>query len=110
VIKVNAKILHIGVLMLVVGLITASAQQTPPELNELWDLHAGIATIASALGALIIAHAGLRWIMAQSPEERDEAKKTIIYVIIGLMFVVMTKDIVDGVYCWTLTTAGTGSC
>ncbi|MBM3308939.1 MAG: hypothetical protein FJY77_01675 [Candidatus Altiarchaeales archaeon] len=91
-------------------LVSASAQPTPPELAEFWILHDGIKNIASALGALIFVNSGVRWIAAQSPEERDDAKKTIIYVIVGLIAVAIAKDIVEAIYCNALTIAQTGSC
>lgn len=84
----------------------------PPELSEIDNLKNGIATIASALGALMLAYAGLRWLMSDGPQERDDARKTIIYIIIGLVVVSATADIVQALYCSTLntTTYGAGIC
>lgn len=78
-------------------------------MSEIWNLKDGIATIASALGALVLAYAGLQWVMADSPQERDDAKKTIIYVMIGLFVVSATADLVQALYCQTLNTTSYGS-
>ncbi|MFH1125775.1 MAG: pilin [Candidatus Altiarchaeota archaeon] len=81
-------------------------------MNDIWDIYYGVRDVATALGALVIANSGFRWIIADSPQEREDAKKTIIYVLIGLFFVAMTREIVQAVYCQTLsgTTYGQGIC
>lgn len=80
--------------------------------TTLWELYEGIKTIAAALGVLMIAYSGVGWIMADGPQERDEAKKTLVYVMIGLLVVALALDIVGAVYCSTLesTTYGGGIC
>jgi len=79
----------------------AGADPLPEGMQEIWDLVDGIKTVASALGALILTYSGIRWIMADSPSERDDAKKTIIYVVIALIVVALTKDLVHAIYCET---------
>lgn len=82
----------------VVLLLTAHASGTdwpPPEMKDIND---GLLLIAAALGAMVIAYAGIRWIMAENPQERDDSKKTIIYAIIGLLIVSMANDLVAALY------------
>jgi hypothetical protein len=90
----------------------AIAQPLPPEMSEITSLTNGIATVAGSLGALMLAYAGLRWLMADGPQERDDARKTIIYIIIGLLVVSATTDLVHALYCDTMnpTSYGAGVC
>ncbi|MDD5112181.1 MAG: pilin [Candidatus Altiarchaeota archaeon] len=67
-------------------------------VTQLQEVNTGLRTVASALGVLVISYAGIRWIMADSPQERDDAKKTIIYVIIGLLVVAASNDLVAALY------------
>ncbi|MFH1054969.1 MAG: pilin [Candidatus Altiarchaeota archaeon] len=43
--------------------------------------------VAYALGWLMMVILGIKWIVAESPNDRAEAKKGMIYVIIGLLVV-----------------------
>lgn len=81
--------------------IAAMASASPTPIPELIDLNNGLKTIASALGVLVITYAGIKWIMSEGPQERDDAKKTIIYVVIALIVVALTKDLVHAIYCET---------
>lgn len=89
----DKRILTAGVLVLLAA--SASGDWPPPEIKE---LNKGLKEVASALGALVIAYAGIRWIMAENPQERDDSKKTIIYAIIGLLIVSMAEDLVAALY------------
>jgi hypothetical protein len=87
------------------------AQQASAKLN-LWEIYVAVETIAAALGVLMIAYAGVMWIMAGGPQDRDDAKKTLIYVMVGLLVVALAMDIVGAVYCTTMssTSYGAGIC
>lgn len=111
IINVNSTSIFYVVTLLLLATVV-SAASVPPEMTEIWNLNDGIKQVGAALGMLVIAHAGLRWVTAESPQDRDDAKKTIIYVMMGLFVVSQTKLIVDAVYCYTLesTTYGGGVC
>lgn len=82
--------------------IAVSGLDWPPK--ELKELNHGLKQVAAALGAMVIAYAGLKWIMADNPQEREESKKTIIYAIIGLLVVSMAEDLVAALYRPVTTT------
>lgn len=100
------------ILLVTAALLTLAAGQKPDLKATLWELHEGVKTVATALGVLMIAHSGLRWIMADGPQERDDAKKTLVYIMIGLLVVALSLTIVSAVYCSTLSTTryGEGVC
>lgn len=66
---------------------------------ELTEINSGLMVVAAALGTLMIAIMGVKWIMSENPQEREDAKKGVIYVIIGLLLVTMATTLVDEIYC-----------
>jgi len=78
--------------------IAAMASASPTPIPELIDLNNGLKTIASALGVLVITYAGIKWIMSEGPQERDDAKKTIIYALVGLIIVSLADELVLALY------------
>jgi len=94
----DKRVLLAGVIVL--SLSYAVAASTIPQMSQVVELNQGLKTVAAALGVLIITHAGLRWIAAGSPQERDDAKKTIVYVIVGLIIVNMSEYLVAALYKW----------
>lgn len=92
-------ILIFSVFVLSAAMACACPGSGVPVPTELTDLIVGLQTVAGALGALMIAIEGVRWIIADNPTERSEAKKGIIYVIVGLIVVLAAVGIVDALYC-----------
>lgn len=85
-------------LLLALAGCAAAGTTMPAFVAELEEVNIGLTTVASALGVLVITYAGIKWIMADNPQERDDAKKTIIYVIVGLLVVSMARDLVAALY------------
>jgi hypothetical protein len=50
--------------------------------------------VGSAFGALMIVFEGVKWVAAQSPVDREDAKKGILYVLIGLFLLKGAENIV----------------
>ena len=68
------------------------------------DLELAFFNLATALGAFMIMINGVRWILSTQPEEREECKKSIIYVMLAL-FVAKSADlIVQALYIDALVT------
>ncbi|MBM3308940.1 MAG: hypothetical protein FJY77_01680 [Candidatus Altiarchaeales archaeon] len=93
-------LLYLGVLLSLIGTAGATSGKipTPPQMQEMTDLNAGLKNVASALGVLVITYAGVKWVMSEGPQDRDEAKKTIIYVVVGLVVVSMSQDLTNALY------------
>lgn len=68
------------------------------DTSEITALNAGLKTIGSSVGILVITYAGLRWIFYDNPQERDDAKKTIIYVMVGVFIIGNASEIVSAFY------------
>lgn len=51
--------------------------------------------VGSALGVLMIAIGGVKWIISESPKGRDDARKSIMYVVIGLMLLISADKLVE---------------
>lgn len=63
-------------------------------------------SVAAALGTLMIAIQGMKWAIAESPQERVEARKGIMYVIIGLLLVSQADQLVEDLYCSNCSAIG----
>jgi len=61
-------------------------------------LNTALRYFAGALAVLMFSFQGLRWVLSESPEDRAEAKKGMIYVIVGLIAVYIAANIVCGIY------------
>ncbi len=55
-------------------------------------------TLAYALAWIMMVIMGVKWIIADSPNERAEAKKGMMYVVIGLLIVASACQLLD-LYC-----------
>jgi hypothetical protein len=73
---------------------------------QLDTLIGGMCQLADALGLLIISLMGARWMVADSAQERAEAKKGIIYVVVGLLVVHSMGRLIDGLYIAPAASAG----
>lgn len=92
------RITRFALLLTVLALITtveASAPALPSTfVNTMQEVESILLQIGSALGALMIAIEGVKWVSAQSPQDRESAKKGVIYVMIGLMLLKGSENIV----------------
>lgn len=85
--------------ILAVLLIPAIAQPACAELpatlfTTIQEVQQILLIAGSALGALMILFEGIMWLTAQSPVEREDAKKGILYVLIGLFLLKGAENIV----------------
>ena len=71
-----------------------AASQAPPNLSWVTSLRA----MAYALGWLMMVVMGIKWIIADSPNERADAKKSMIYIVIGLLIVSSARGLLQ-LYC-----------
>jgi FtsH-binding integral membrane protein len=81
--------------------------------DEITDLVAALKTVAAALGVLLISVQGLKYVTAESPDDRAEAKKGLIWIIMGLLIAAVAANIVCGLYCMAISqyyTAGALKC
>jgi len=83
-----------------------SAQEESLILEQIPDLQ----QMAAALGMLLILIMGVRWIIADSAQERSEAKKGIMYVVVGLLIIYSVNRIICGLYCVNLPNPARGGC
>jgi len=67
--------------------------------DEMTDLIGALKKIAAALGALLIAVQGLKYVTAEAPDDRAEAKKGLIWIIVGLLVAAISAYLVCGLYC-----------
>lgn len=62
------------------------------------DLTTGLYNLATVLGALMIVINGVRWMASSQPEQRSECKKSIMYIMLGLMWASGANILVDAMY------------
>jgi hypothetical protein len=58
----------------------------------------GLEKLAYALGWMMMVIMGVKWIIADSPNERADAKKGMIYIVIGLLVVRSSGQLIK-LYC-----------
>ncbi|MFH1788016.1 MAG: hypothetical protein ABH834_01390 [Candidatus Altiarchaeota archaeon] len=91
--------------VLVLALLSGSASA-----GEMEDLVPALQTVAAALGILLISVQALKYVTAESPDDRAEAKKGLIWIIVGLLVVAISANLVCGLYCNAIaTTYASGS-
>ena len=66
----------------------------------------GLKAAASALGWLMMVIMGGKWIIADSANERAEAKKGMIYIVVGLLIIASGACLIKKVYCDTIQQVG----
>lgn len=86
---------HIPAIISTLSLAVSATPSVP------WN-NVSLQSMAAALGALLILIMGIRWIMADSAQERQEAKRGILYVVIGLLIVYSVDQIIQTLYCSNL--------
>jgi len=62
------------------------------------DMEAALFNLATAVGALMLAIQGLRWLVSDTPETRDDARKAITYILMALILATVANDLVDAMY------------
>ncbi|MFH1403162.1 MAG: hypothetical protein ABIH11_02715 [Candidatus Altiarchaeota archaeon] len=73
---------------------------------SLKDAVGSMCELADALGLLVIGIMGARWVIADSAQERSEAKKGIIYVVVGLLVVHSMGTLMTELYINPANAAG----
>ncbi|MFH0862509.1 MAG: pilin [Candidatus Altiarchaeota archaeon] len=79
--------------IILINLIVSTAAATAP-LPWVGNLRG----VAYALGWMMMVLMGVKWIVADSPNERADAKKSMIYVVIGLLVVASACGLLQ-IYC-----------
>lgn len=62
------------------------------------EANKAIRGVGAALAVLLFSIQGLKWVTSETPQDRAEAKKGIIYIIIGLLFLKLAFHLVCGLY------------
>lgn len=72
------------------------AAKLPPIFGQtMADVQTILLAVGSALAAAMIAWEGVKWITADNPAEREDAKKGVIYVMIGLVLLKSSNRIIE---------------
>lgn len=77
---------------------------------QMSEIQVGLFTLAAALAVLMIAIQGVRWVIADEPKHRAEAKQGLVWTIIGLIVAYLSVTIVYGLYCSLLPSLYGASC
>ena len=52
------------------------------------------------LGLFMMVYMGIKWIISEGPEERENARRGLIYVVIGLILLQGAIQLAYGLLCW----------
>jgi len=83
----------------VLSLLSVTASAAP------LDWVKGMKRVAFALGWIMMVFMGIKWIVADSANERAEAKKGMIYIVIGLLIVASVSSLLQ-MYCNVVAQSG----
>ena len=70
-------------------------------LPELQDIITQLQTIGGPIALIMMIYMGMKWFMAEGPEDRENARRGIIYIIIGVILLAATLPLVMYLLCWT---------
>lgn len=56
-------------------------------------------TIGFPIGLFMMVYMGIKWMVAEGPEERENARRGIIYIVIGLILLQTARGLVEGLLC-----------
>lgn len=85
--------------LLLIALQTVTAQGCDTSIAPLNDMMVWLAQIANPIGLLMMIYMGIKWSMAEGAEDRENARRGIIYVVIGLLLVQVSDDLIIQLYC-----------
>ncbi len=97
------------IVVVFVLLIAANLVSSESYITEMSDLIVALKTVAAALAVLLISIQGLKYITAESPNDRAEAKKGLIWIIVGLVVAAVSANLVCGLYCMAISQYWDGS-
>ena len=102
--KLMRKIPLILTILNLLSIMVASASAGPPAMAWVGSMIG----LAYALGWLMMVIMGIKWIIADSPNERADAKKGMIYIVIGLLLVRSICQLMQ-LYCNNVEAAFSGA-
>jgi drug/metabolite transporter superfamily protein YnfA len=77
----------------------ASASGCYIDYASLQYLREQLRIISGPLGFLMVILLGIKWMVAEGPEERENARRGIIYVVIGMLLVRASWDLTIMLLC-----------
>jgi hypothetical protein len=58
-----------------------------------------MAKIGNPIGQFMMIYMGIKWVVSDGPEERENARRGVIYVVIGLMLLQVASPLVEYLMC-----------
>jgi undecaprenyl pyrophosphate phosphatase UppP len=92
----------ITILFFVASLSSVAQVTTIKGRQELKDVNTAFLQVVAALAVLLIAVNALRYVTSDNPQERADIKKSLTYVILGLLITYLAGKLVEAVYCYSL--------
>jgi hypothetical protein len=92
-------------ILLMLPLLTQATPTPPPAdkgRSEMQEVNLAFLQVVAALAVVMIAVNALRYVTSDNPQERADIKKSLTYVIIGLIIVYLARALVKGIYCYAL--------
>lgn len=97
----KAKVLLLVMVLLMASTVFAQADLTPEQQeamgeveSAIWSMYAMFRLIATAIGALMLAFTGMKFMTSgNDPMARNEAKNMATYVVIGLVLIWLAEPI-----------------
>ena len=68
-----------------------------PAMNDIMQM---LQTIGYPIGIFMVAYMGIKWMLAEGPQDRENARRGIIYVVIGLILLQVSVKLVYFLLCF----------
>ncbi len=78
----------------------ASAEACMANIPALNELILDIQTIGNPIGFFMLAYMGVKWIVAEGPQDVENARRGVIYVVIGLILLKVSHPLVVYLLCF----------
>ena len=82
--------------------VVIAAEPIDYQLEEIYGVVNALNIVAGLLAILMLTIQGVRWLMAESPQQRADIKQSIIYILLGLLVVMLAPRLVCVIYCKTI--------
>ena len=91
-----------GALTLLLLATLAAAQCDDPMVRPVLmdNIARPIITIGPPIALFMMVYMGMKWTMAESPEEVENARRGVIYIVIGLLIIMAGVELVYFLLCW----------
>ncbi|MBD3388239.1 MAG: hypothetical protein GF416_04095 [Candidatus Altiarchaeales archaeon] len=78
---------------------SAAAQSCGANIPTMTSIQSSLKIVGSAAGVFMIVYLGIKWMTANGPQDRESARRGVIYVVIGLIILRTALELIEYLLC-----------